>query len=326
MPRYITVGNTVIDHLVVPDGRQMPSQLGGDAIYSAMGVRVWSQDVGIVSIIGRSFPSEWTDGLASAGIDVSGIKRRAFPINLEGRIIYNPDGSRTWGPPEGILGIAVRLFPRLFLALGPRLSLAFSPQAADIPESYYGAAGAHMAPMAVARQAECLEALHGHVGIITLDLLPILPGVLRKGERPYIPDLTLVTAVLPSEQEIAEYFGPVSIEEGAQRLASEGARMVLVKLGEQGSLVYEAESKHWWQIPIYPTKVKDPTGAGDAYCGGFLVGLDETGDPFEAALYGTVSASFIIEGFGALYSSEVTRADAEARLHSMRTAVKRTNP
>ena len=99
MPRYITVGNTVIDHLVVPDGRKMPSQLGGDAIYSAMGVRVWSQDVGIVSIIGRSFPSEWTDGLASAGIDVSGIKRRAFPINLEGRIIYNPDGSRTWGPP-----------------------------------------------------------------------------------------------------------------------------------------------------------------------------------------------------------------------------------
>ena len=47
----------------------------------------------------------------------------------------------------------------------------------------------------------------------------------------------------------------------------------------------DTEAK-WVDIPVFPTNVKDPTGAGDAFCGGFQVGLFETGDPVQAALYG----------------------------------------
>ena len=317
MPRYITVGNSTIDHVVLPDGRHMPRQCGGACLYAAMGIRLWCADVGIVSIIGANYPDVWIDALATAHIDVKGIKRSAKPEGMEGIIIYHADGSRSAVPAKPL---PPNLSPEQILAEEVHLWYEFSPQAADIPGSYYHATGAHIAPMPIMRQTECLRALHGQVRLITIDP-PWRPGAQRQGEY---PDLSLASAVVPSEAEIKGHFGPVSAQEGAQRLVSEGARMVVVKLGERGSVVYEADSQRWWQIPAYPTKVEDPTGAGDAYCGGFLVGLDETGDPFQAALYGTVSASFVIEGFGALYSLRFTRADAEARLAAIRSAVNST--
>ena len=58
----------------------------------------------------------------------------------------------------------------------------------------------------------------------------------------------------------------------------------------------------------------DLTGAGDSFCGGFTAGFLETRDVVQAALYGTVSASYIIEGFGGLHALEINRAQAENRL------------
>ena len=43
----------------------------------------------------------------------------------------------------------------------------------------------------------------------------------------------------------------------------------------------------------------DPTGAGDAFCGGFLAGYRQTYDPVQAVLHGSVSASLVVEGSGA---------------------------
>jgi ribokinase len=56
------------------------------------------------------------------------------------------------------------------------------------------------------------------------------------------------------------------------------------------------------------------TGAGDSFCGGFSVGYLKTGDAVEAAFYGTVSASFVIEGFGGLHALKIDRAQAKKRL------------
>jgi hypothetical protein len=67
-------------------------------------------------------------------------------------------------------------------------------------------------------------------------------------------------------------------------------------------------------IPPYPACVIDPTGAGDSFCGGFAVGLTDTGDPIRAAQYGTVSASWVIQGYGALYALGSNREKAQARL------------
>ena len=94
--------------------------------------------------------------------------------------------------------------------------------------------------------------------------------------------------------------------------------MVALKLGRLGSLVYDTHTNQRRRVPVYSTHVKDPTGAGDAYCGGFLVGLVETGDVFEAALYATVSSSFVIEEFDARYGLRFDRRAAEVRLDALR--------
>jgi sugar/nucleoside kinase (ribokinase family) len=61
-------------------------------------------------------------------------------------------------------------------------------------------------------------------------------------------------------------------------------------------------------------KIVDVTGAGNAYCGGFLVGLAETGDLAQAGRYGAVSASFALAQFGAMFPLDDLRDRAEQRL------------
>jgi sugar/nucleoside kinase (ribokinase family) len=61
--------------------------------------------------------------------------------------------------------------------------------------------------------------------------------------------------------------------------------------------------------------VVDPTGAGNAYCGGFLAGYIETGDVLTAARYGAIAASFLVEQAGLPEINERLRTQAGLRLH-----------
>ena len=108
----------------------------------------------------------------------------------------------------------------------------------------------------------------------------------------------------------------------ADAFADMGPEVVVLKLGAAGQILFDCKRKMRWGIPAYPARVRDVTGAGDAYCGGFLVGLVQTGDPLEAALHGAVSASLVVEGSGALYALDSTSGLAQARLEALRSAVK----
>ena len=92
-----------------------------------------------------------------------------------------------------------------------------------------------------------------------------------------------------------------------------GARAAVVKLGANGCIVVDAHAQ-FTHVPAYPSRTVDPTGAGDSFCGGFLVGLRETRDLVRAALYGTVAASFVVEERTAVPVFAVSRASAEERL------------
>jgi sugar/nucleoside kinase (ribokinase family) len=324
MPRYIAVGGAAIDHIVLPDGQRMPPQCGGSAFYAAVGMRVWNPDVGVVSLVSSGYPQGWIDSLAEAGIDVRGIQRSGSSMGIEGKIIYNADGTRTLAATEGLMGLALRLFPGLIATLGKRIWRSVCPGPTAIPEVYHEAVAAHFAPIEYSRQAACLEALSGHVKLAIVDPPPLLPGQPHGTIPAELANLSLADVVLPSEQELTEYFGDgVSPEAGARRLMARGAKSVVVKLGVRGALVPGSDSRQWRITPIYRTQAIDVTGAGDSFCGGFLVGLDETGDLFQAALYGAVSASFVVEGFGVNYALKRTRAEAEARLKALRDQVRK---
>jgi ribokinase len=101
-----------------------------------------------------------------------------------------------------------------------------------------------------------------------------------------------------------------------------GCEIVVAKRGGRGQAVLDVQGKHKWEIPAYPARLADPTGAGDAYCGGFLAGLKKTYDPLQAALYGNVAASLAVEGSGALYALGVAPGLAQARLSAMNDLVR----
>jgi ribokinase len=132
-------------------------------------------------------------------------------------------------------------------------------------------------------------------------------------------------AFLPSEMEAQAYFGQPLTDpwQALEAFAALGPRTVVLKRGPRGQLVFDVPSGRRWRVPAYPARVVDVTGAGDAYCGGFLVGLAETGDPLEAALRGTVSASLVIEGTGALFALQAAPGEARRRLAALRPAVER---
>ena len=129
---------------------------------------------------------------------------------------------------------------------------------------------------------------------------------------------------LPSESEARAFFCPAEPDrwEMAEAFGSMGSRFVVIKCGANGQYIWDKDGHRKWHVPAYPVKVKDVTGAGDTYCGGFLVGLDQTCDIVEAALRGAVSASIAVEGFGPLYTLETMPGLAHARLEVLRPAVR----
>ncbi len=83
--------------------------------------------------------------------------------------------------------------------------------------------------------------------------------------------LPLVDVFLPNEDESRALTGETEPVEAARVLASCGAGIVVVKLGAQGSLVFDAG--HIWREPGVPTDVFDTTGAGDAFNSAVIYGL-----------------------------------------------------
>ncbi len=315
MPRYVIVGCLTIDHIIRGSGGEPVIQIGGDGYYGAAGARIWSGDVGIASVIPSTYPREFIDRLADSGIDTSGIVRMNHKKGFEGTIEYRDDGSRVLGAATGVFKFLQDYLPWLLsLAAGPYWEKV-SPQAELVPESYLDARGVFLASMAYRNQAACLERFHRRAGTVVIDPPPLMPWV-KHGTVPVgLADLSLADYVLPSEQETCEYWGDgISPDEAAERYFGLGASCVVLKMGEKGARVYERRTGSPREIPVFRTKAVDVTGAGDSFGGGFMVGIAETGDPVKAACYGAVSASFVVEGFGADHTLKVSRQDAEERL------------
>jgi sugar/nucleoside kinase (ribokinase family) len=117
----------------------------------------------------------------------------------------------------------------------------------------------------------------------------------------------------PSLAEIALLAGEGTLEEQIRWLAALGPRVVTVRQGALGSLVYDREADCFWRIPAAAADVVDVTGAGNAYCGGFLVGWVETGDVVRSAAMAAVSAAVTIEQVGPAPVDAAAMARAQRR-------------
>jgi sugar/nucleoside kinase (ribokinase family) len=105
-----------------------------------------------------------------------------------------------------------------------------------------------------------------------------------------------------NDEEVRMLTDELNLITAGKRLLAKGPSLVVIKKGEHGALLLS--DNFVCIVPAYPSeKVIDPTGAGDSFGGGFLGHLDRTdsyGEPDirQAAVYGSLLASFTIEKFG----------------------------
>jgi ribokinase len=118
----------------------------------------------------------------------------------------------------------------------------------------------------------------------------------RKGLAKLMPIIKRSFVVMPSENEL-KMLTKKEFKDGAETLLDEGAHIVAVKLGEKGCYVTDGEKRH--VIKPYSTRLIDTTGAGDAFCAGFLFGLIKKKELYECGRLGNFVASQCISKMGA---------------------------
>ncbi|MGQ9538710.1 MAG: carbohydrate kinase family protein [Candidatus Bathycorpusculaceae bacterium] len=125
------------------------------------------------------------------------------------------------------------------------------------------------------------------------------PGELyaRKGLKTLSPILTKSFVLMPNAKETAFLTGEKDYIVGAETLLKMGAKIVAVKLGGRGCYVTDGEEKH--HIEAFKVQVVDTTGAGDAFCAGFLYGLINGKPLYECGKIGNFVASRCIMKMGA---------------------------
>lgn len=327
---YAVVGTLREDYYLTLSGEAHLHQMGGSALYAAVGARIWSPAVGLVSRVGENYPGEWLKALEAKAFDLRGVTRLPGSHDLRNFYAYLSAEERAETDPAAYFArVGQPLPPELAdytTNTAPESHTKFSPLAArpsEVPPSYLSAQGFHLAPCDLAVHHTFPATLRRHdVRYVTCD-----PAG-RYLQPSFTEDVKLIVhrldAFLPSESETRAFFHDQidDLWQAAEAFGAMGAKIVVIKLGARGQYVYETDAKRKWHVPAYPAKVRDLTGAGDAYGGGFLVGLAQTHDPVEAARRGAVSASLVIEGSGALYALQSTPGLAAARLESLRDSVR----
>lgn len=326
-PTFIVcAGGLRIDFLITRDGEAHVGLPGGNALYAAAGAKLWADHVALWARYGRNYPASWLNTLSEIGLDTAGLVRLPEERDHRTFYAYTPEGERDDTRPAGH-------FSRIGLALPPELNdyvhstpqqddpdtfepLALRPE--DWPDAGWAQSAVHLAPLPLATHLHAPARLRdAGVKLISVD----------PGERYMIPEripfirqlLPQIDAFLPSDQEIRSLFGEdITLWEAAEQLAEWGAPLVTVKAGADGVLLLEQRNGRRLQLPAYheagDPRIVDVTGAGDSFCGGFIAGLAGSGDSLAAAQMGLVSASMVIEGYGALDALKLGRETAEARL------------
>lgn len=290
-PDLVCLGNLLLDDIVFPDGRTLLAEPGGAALYLSLAASLWGTAAGVVSVRGDDYPPATLDALAGRGVRLA-LRERGGP------------GLRTWLLYEAGMR-------RVVHRLGGPAHAEVSPRADEIPEPWRAARAFHLAPMPLELQARLVADLAPRRGAaLTLD--PHEP-VREDNLAAWRAVLGQVDAFFPSRDELRLDGVDQDPRAALRRLAGGRLRFVAFKRGAAGGLLFDAKADAFIEWPPVPRLTGDPTGAGDAFAGGFLSGL-LAGEPLEAALdRAIVAASFALEDFGARGLFAATPGEAARR-------------
>jgi sugar/nucleoside kinase (ribokinase family) len=296
----------IIDDIVFPDGRTAMGVLGGGGLYTVTGMRVWTEDAGVLANVGADFdPAR----LAAQGLSADGLLVTERPTPRAWQL-FETDGHRTQIPRVPIEDWTAQLrraddLPDRLAALGVRAFHLLSPGHPTDP-----ALAARMAGMG-----------------IRLSLEPIIEeGMTREQRDRVLACLPNVEIFSPGVAETRVLLGERPLGEALRAFADLGPQIVALRRGAAGSLVYHHESRRMLRAPAARAEIVDLTGAGNAFCGGLLVGWVEHARLEQAAAYAAISAARALEQIGPPQITPALTARAAQQLPDVLATLQEVDP
>jgi sugar/nucleoside kinase (ribokinase family) len=290
------VGSIALDSVRTPFGER-EHMLGGSAVHFALAARFFA-GVNVVGSVGEDFPDEHLELLRSRGVNVDDLERvpGGKTFRWGGHYEVDMNLAHTDATELGV-----------FADFEPKLSEA--SRKADV--LFLG----NIQPDLQRRvRVQCSPRL------AALDSMNLWIETTRDS---LVAAIAEVDCVLLNDAEIRMLTEEPNLARAARKVMDLGPTIVIAKRGEYGAVMYTPE--RLFALPGYLLEdVRDPTGAGDSFAGGFLGYLDMQGtEPTESALhkaiaYGTVLASFNVEEFGIERIANITEAEISERYDELR--------
>ncbi|MEM8558394.1 MAG: PfkB family carbohydrate kinase [Bacteroidota bacterium] len=289
----VAVGTVAFDAIETPFA-QTDRILGGSATYLTLAARFLTEDVGLVAVVGGDFPEAYIIELQERGIGTEGlvIEPDGKTFFWAGRYHYDLNNRDTLDTQLNVLA-------------------TFDPV---VPEAYQS------------RRIVCLGNLDPTVQQKVMDQVPDADLVIADTMNFWIentPDtlaetLRRVDVLVINDAEVRQLAGESNLIKAARKVRGLGPETLVVKKGEHGALLFAGDEV--FAAPAYPLEdVYDPTGAGDAFLGGFAGYL--AGQPTidattmkQAIVMGSVVASFCVEALGPERLMLLTRDEIDARV------------
>ena len=294
----LVVGSVALDSVETPFGKADEVLGGSGTFFSASACHLTR--VQLVGVVGSDYPVEKLAPLQARGVDLSGVERaEGESFRWRGRYRHDLNSAETLETRLGVFShfrpkipAEFRRAPFVFLAnIDPRLQLEVLRQV-ERPKLV---ACDTMNFWIESRRSDVLELLK-HVDVV----------LLNDGEA----------------RQLTEHFNLVK---AAKWILDRGPTVVVIKKGEHGAFMFTSSTVFF--APAYPLEdVFDPTGAGDAFAGGFMGYLARTGKLDEehmrrAVVYGSTMGSFAVEKFSIERLLEIDEATILLRLREFRRLV-----
>lgn len=288
----LIVGSIALDDVKTPVEERF-DLLGGSAAYASIAAGYFSP-VNLVAIVGDDFPASHWEFLQGRGINLEGVQRAAGKtFRWSGEYMWDMNTRET-------RSVALNVFE------------TFAPR---LPDNYRACDYVLLANIAPGLQLQVLDQMERPRFVIadTMDLWintaqPALLELLRR-----------VDMLILNDSEARELTKETSLVKAGKAIQALGPRIVAVKKGEHGCLLFGEEG--FFSCPAYPLEdIHDPTGAGDTFAGGLTGYLASRGGgvpDFEAlktaVVVGSVLASFNVEAFSLERLRDVGKDDILAR-------------
>jgi sugar/nucleoside kinase (ribokinase family) len=291
----LVVGSVALDTVETPFGRA-DDALGGSATFFSAAASLFGA-VQLVGVVGDDYPVDALSFLAERGVDLSGLEQ------AQGE-------SFRW---SGVYSFDLNSRETLETRLG--VFADFEPK---IPEGFRDAEWVFLGNIDPELQLGVLDQVH-RPKFVACDTMNLWIDIKR--DR-LLELLKRVDLLLVNDAEARQLSGDSNLARAARWIMDRGPRYLIIKKGEHGAILFTPHSVFF--APGYPLEdVFDPTGAGDAFAGGFMghlaqCGRVDDGDLRRAVIYGSVLGSFAVERFSIERFKDLTPEEIEDRVRAFR--------